>query len=75
MRDDVDVLQTVQEQAFSRFDNFTYENGFYFAFGFTGFGGGLDWELDPSYGELVLQAKVWHIKENFLRSYAYKQEV
>ena len=75
LRDDVDVLQTVQDKVFSRFDNFTYDDGFDFAFGFSTFGGPFIWELDPSYGELVLQAQSWHLKENLIGSYAGSEEL
>ena len=75
LRDDVDVLQTVQDKAFSRFDNFTYNNGFDFAFGFSSFGGAPNWELDPSNGELVVQAQSWHLKENMIGSYASSEEL
>ena len=74
-RDDVDVLSTVQEKAFGKFDNFTHDNGLDFAFGFSSFGANPDWELDPSFGELVVEAQSWGVSQNFSSNYDRKEEL
>ena len=55
---------TVLESEFDDEYIFGYQNGFNIAVAFTGFTTNSEWELDPSYGEIVFNQYSWDILED-----------
>jgi len=56
---DVDVLSTVNDMHFSPDDEFTYDNGFSIAAGFTEYDSNPEPILDPTIGEVVFNHYRW----------------
>ena len=61
---DVTVINSESSLYFADSDPFDYEHGLNVAVAFTGYDGETQWQLDPSYGELVLNANEWGINED-----------
>ena len=57
-------MTTVEENALTPDDRFTYKNGFNVAAAFTAYNGNTEWSLDPSYGELVIKHYAWGERED-----------
>lgn len=57
----MDILTTLDENALSSDETFTFENGFNVAVAFTAYDAETEWILDPSYGELVFKQYSWGI--------------
>jgi len=58
-KDDVDVLQTLEIDAFTDSYNFTFTNGFNIAVAFTAYDDNQEPILDKSYGEVVFNHFEW----------------
>ena len=63
-REDVDVLQAVNERFYDADYIFTYEQGFNVAIAFTDFLDPVNSVLEPSYGEFKFYANEWGYDEN-----------
>ena len=61
---DVSVLSTTLDSFYDENFVFAYEDGFNVAVAFTGFNNVVDYELDPSYGELIFNAVQWGTYED-----------
>lgn len=55
----MDILTTLNEDALTSDDIFTYRNGLNIAAAFTAYDGEMEWMLDPSYGEIVFKHFSW----------------
>lgn len=60
----VSVLTTESRLHFADSDAFDYAHGLNIAVGFTGYDGTTGWQLDPSYGELVVNSIEWGQNED-----------
>jgi len=56
---DVNVLSTINDMIFTPDDEFTYENGFNIAVGFTAYDSNPEPILDPTIGEVVFNHYRW----------------
>ena len=58
-RKDVDILSTINDQAFTQHDIFSYENGLNIAVAFTAYDGDPVTLLDPTIGQVVFNHFYW----------------
>lgn len=58
-KENIDILTTINENALTSEDQFTYRNGFNVAVAFTAYDSETEWALDPTYGELVFKHNTW----------------
>ena len=58
-RKDVDILSTINDQAFGYDDVFSYKNGLNFAVALSGYGDNSETNIDPTFGSLVFYHFKW----------------
>ena len=64
LKKSVDILTTLNEDAFTSDDVFEYKNGFNVAVAFTEYDSETRWILDKSYGSLVFNHFTWGENDN-----------
>lgn len=59
LRNDANIMSTVNDYFFEDDEKFTFDNGLNIAIGFTAYDDDREVVLDPTYGELVWNSYTW----------------